>query len=45
VHSREGVGIGRAHIPLTPTHGAGLVGMWDRKARGRIGVEANFTPD
>ena len=43
VHSREGVGTGRADIPLTPRHSAGLVGMWERADRGRIGVEAYFT--
>jgi len=43
VHSREGVGAGRADIPLTPRHSAGLVGMWEREDRGRIGVEAYFT--
>ena len=43
VHSREGVGTGRADIPLTPRHSAGLVGMWERGERGRIGVEAYFT--
>jgi len=43
VHSREGVGTGRADTPLTPRHSAGLVGMWEREGRGRIGVEAYFT--
>jgi iron complex outermembrane receptor protein len=43
VHSREGVGSGRADIPLTPRHSAGLVGMWEREERGRIGVEAYLT--
>src|SRR4051794_3888648 len=43
VHSREGVGTGRGDIPLTPRHSAGLVGMWEREERGRIGVEAYFT--
>ncbi len=43
VHSREGVGADRADIPLTPRHSAGLVGMWEREDRGRIGVEAYFT--
>src|SRR3954468_17441333 len=35
VHSRGGVGTGRADIPLTPRHSAGLVGMWERADRGR----------
>jgi iron complex outermembrane receptor protein len=43
VNSREGVGGDRGDIPLTPTHSAGLVGMWESEARGRIGVEAYFT--
>jgi iron complex outermembrane receptor protein len=43
VHSREGVGADRSDIPLTPRHSAGLVGMWEREDRGRIGVEAYFT--
>jgi outer membrane receptor for ferrienterochelin and colicins len=43
VHSREGIGAARADIPLTPRHSAGLVGMWEREERGRIGVEAYFT--
>jgi iron complex outermembrane receptor protein len=43
VHSGEGVGADRADIPLTPRHSAGLVGMWENEARGRIGVEAYFT--
>ena len=43
VHSREGVGVDRGDIPLTPRHSAGLVGMWEREGRGRIGVEAYFT--
>ena len=43
MHSREGVGTGRADIPLTPRHSAGLVGTWERAERGRIGVEAYFT--
>jgi outer membrane receptor for ferrienterochelin and colicins len=43
VHSREGVGASRADTPLTPRHSAGLVGMWEREDRGRIGVETYFT--
>ena len=43
VHSREGIGAARADIPLTPRHSAGLVGMWEREDRGRIGLEAYFT--
>jgi len=43
VHSREGVGSSRGDVPLTPRHSAGLVGMWEKEDRGRIGVEAYFT--
>jgi outer membrane receptor for ferrienterochelin and colicins len=43
VHSLEGVGAERGEIPLTPRHSAGLVGMWERENRGRIGLEAYFT--
>jgi outer membrane receptor for ferrienterochelin and colicins len=43
VHSREGIGADRGDVPLTPTHSAGLVGMWENKERGRVGLEAYFT--
>jgi|KBSMisStaDraftv2_1062788.scaffolds.fasta_scaffold11226_2 outer membrane receptor for ferrienterochelin and colicins len=43
VRSLEGVGAERGEIPLTPRHSAGLVGMWERENRGRIGLEAYFT--
>ena len=43
VNSSEGVGADRGDIPLTPRHSAGLVGMFEREGRGRIGVEAYFT--
>ena len=43
VHSREGVGADRGDIPLTPRQSAGLVGMWEREDRGRLGLEAYFT--
>jgi len=43
VHSREGVGSDRGDVPLTPRHSAGLVGMWEKEGRGRIGMEAYFT--
>jgi iron complex outermembrane receptor protein len=42
VHSREGVGVERGDIPLTPRHSAGLTGIWEND-RGRAGVEAYFT--
>jgi outer membrane receptor for ferrienterochelin and colicins len=43
VHSAEGVGSVRGDVPLTPRHSAGLVGMWEREDRGRVGFEAYFT--
>lgn len=43
VWSREGVGAERADVPLTPRHSAGLVVMWERKDRGRAGMELYFT--
>jgi outer membrane receptor for ferrienterochelin and colicins len=43
VHSREGVATDRSDIPLTPRQSAGLVGMWEREDRGRVGLEAYFT--
>jgi iron complex outermembrane receptor protein len=43
VWSREGVGDERGDVPLTPRHSAGLVGMWEREGRGRVGVEAYLT--
>ena len=36
-------GIGRREVPLTPTHTAGLVGMWEEHGKGRIGIEAYYT--
>jgi outer membrane receptor for ferrienterochelin and colicins len=43
VHSREGVGTDRGDVPLTPRHSAGLVAMWEKENRGRVGLEAYFT--
>ena len=43
VRSLEGVGIERGEVPLTPRHSAGLVAMWERADRGRIGVECYLT--
>ncbi|KRB80829.1 ligand-gated channel [Sphingomonas sp. Root710] len=34
---------GRRAKPLTPRHSAGIVGMWEQKDRGRIGVELYYT--
>ena len=43
VRSLEGVGVERGEVPLTPRHSAGLVAMWERADRGRIGVECYLT--
>ncbi|MET3527864.1 TonB-dependent receptor plug domain-containing protein [Phenylobacterium koreense] len=34
---------GRRTIPLTPRHTAGMVAMWEREGRGRLGLEAYYT--
>ena len=36
-------GAGRRAVPQTPKHTAGLVAMWERHGRGRIGLEAYYT--
>ncbi|MDE8653810.1 TonB-dependent receptor plug domain-containing protein [Novosphingobium album (ex Liu et al. 2023)] len=36
-------GIGRRTVPLTPRHTGGLVGMWEKEGRGRVGLEAYYT--
>lgn len=36
-------GSGRATIPLTPKHSAGLVAMWEEHDRGRVGLEVYYT--
>lgn len=36
-------GSGRASVPLTPRHSAGMVAMWERHGAGRIGFEAYYT--
>lgn len=33
----------RVDVPLTPRHAAGVVGMWEDEARGRVGIEAFYT--
>ena len=43
VRSLEGVGVERGEVPLTPRHSAGLVAMWERADRGRVGVECYLT--
>ena len=34
---------GRAEVPLTPRHGFGLVGMWEKEGVARFGVECYYT--
>jgi iron complex outermembrane receptor protein len=34
---------GRRRVPLTPRHPGGLVAMWERHGRGRLGIEAYYT--
>lgn len=36
-------GGGRRMVPLTPRHTGGLVGMWEKKGTGKIGLEAYYT--
>lgn len=36
-------GAGRRIVPLTPRDSAGLVAMWEKHGRGRIGLEAYYT--
>jgi iron complex outermembrane receptor protein len=33
----------RQQVELTPRHSAGLVGMWEREGKGRLGVEVYYT--
>jgi len=37
------LGTGRKRTPLVPRHSAGLVAVWERHGRGRLGVEAYNT--
>ncbi|WP_334182248.1 TonB-dependent receptor plug domain-containing protein [Novosphingobium sp.] len=34
---------GRRTVPLTPRDSAGIVGMWEKEGRGRVGLEAYYT--
>jgi iron complex outermembrane receptor protein len=36
-------GQGRRAVGLTPNHTAGMVAMWERHGRGRLGIEAYYT--
>jgi iron complex outermembrane receptor protein len=37
------LGSGRRRTPLVPRHSAGVVAVWERHGRGRLGVEAYYT--
>jgi outer membrane receptor for ferrienterochelin and colicins len=43
VRSREEGDGSRQDVALTPRHSAGLVGMWEEEAWGRVGLEVYFT--
>ena len=45
LHARESDpdGAGRRIVPLTPRDSAGLVAVWEKHGRGRIGIEAYYT--
>ncbi len=43
VDATEPDGAGRREVPLTPSHSAGVVAMWEEHDRGRIGFEAYYT--
>jgi iron complex outermembrane receptor protein len=43
VRSREDGDDGRQDVALTPRHSAGLVGMWEDEAWGRMGLEVYYT--
>jgi iron complex outermembrane receptor protein len=43
VHSRELHRGSRLDVPLTPRHSAGIVGMWEKENKGRIGLECYYT--
>lgn len=36
-------GFGRRQAPVTPRHTAGMVAMWERHGKGRLGFEAYYT--
>jgi iron complex outermembrane receptor protein len=43
VRAREDADDGREDVALTPRHSAGLVGMWEDEAWGRVGLEVYLT--
>ena len=40
---RTEAAFGRRLVPLTPKHSAGVVAMWEKHGKGRIGLEAYYT--
>ena len=36
-------GVGRVDVPLTPRHNLGVVGMWEREGKTKIGLECYYT--
>lgn len=34
---------GRREVPLTPRHSVGVVGMWEKDGKGRVGIEVFYT--
>jgi outer membrane receptor protein involved in Fe transport len=43
VRARERVDGVRQDVALTPRRAAGIVGMWEREDKGRVGVEFYYT--
>jgi outer membrane receptor for ferrienterochelin and colicins len=43
VRARETIDAAHQDVPLTPRHGAGLVGMWEKEDAGRLGIEWYYT--
>jgi outer membrane receptor for ferrienterochelin and colicins len=43
VRARETIDAVAGDVPLTPRHSAGIVGMWEAKDVGRVGIEWYFT--
>jgi outer membrane receptor for ferrienterochelin and colicins len=43
VRARETIDAVEQDVPLTPRHGAGIVGMWEAEDVGRVGIEWYYT--
>ena len=43
IRSRETDAGQRVDVSLTPRHSLGLVGMWEKEGRGRLGIECYYT--